>query len=319
MERSPVLKWLLEESQPSVRYLALTRLMGRDESDPEVADARVQIPKKGWASEILAKEDPGGWWANAENAYQPKYISSNWMLLILADLGMRRDQGVSLACERWIEQFSKPDGGFGSPKWSKGHLCTTGNMARALVQFGYAEHPKVKAAFRWMVENSAEKGGWSCFGGGRNLDSWEPMSAFAVLPRDKWDKSMKLTLEKAAEFFLERELHRQGENYEPWYRFHYPVHYYYDLLVGLDFMTALRYAGDRRLSHAAEVLAKKRQADGKWKLDAVHPDVEGSMADWYAKHPKDAPIRFSLEKVGSPSKMITLKALIVQKRLEKAG
>jgi len=125
-------------------------------------------------------------------------------------------------------------------------------------------------------------------------------------------------VEKAAEFYLEREVHRQGEHYEPWYRFHYPVHYYYDLLVGLDFMTALGYAKDKRLNHAIEVLKKKKGKDGRWNLDAVHPDVEGGVAEWYAKHPKQAPTPFSLEKVGEPSKMITLRAMIVEKRLAEA-
>lgn len=121
---------------------------------------------------------------------------------------------------------------------------------------------------------------------------------------------MKLAVEKGAEFFLEREMHKQGAHYEPWYRFHYPVHYYYDLLVGLDFITALGYGYDKRLSHAIDILKQKRGAEGRWNLDTVHPDVEG-MAEWYKKHPKQAPTPFALERVGEPSKMITLKAMLV--------
>jgi hypothetical protein len=61
---------------------------------------------------------------------------------------------------------------------------------------------------------------------------------------------MKLALQKRAEFFLERELHKRAGRYEPWYRFGYPVHYYYDLLVGLDFMTAL---GSAHLLHLNQI------------------------------------------------------------------
>jgi len=118
-----------------------------------------------------------------------------------------------------------------------------------------------------------------------------------------------------AEFFLERELHRQGTRYGPWYRFHYPIHYYYDLLVGLDFMTALGYGDDRRLGYAVKLLKKKKRCDGKWNLDAIHPDVEGGMAEWFKKHPKDTPTPFSLEQPGRPSKMITLTAMRVLQRL----
>jgi hypothetical protein len=308
--------WLLEEEQPSVRYLTLTRLLDKTEKDPEVESARASMVRKGWVADILRDQRPGGWWVAAENPCVPKFVGTNWMLLVLADLGLKADPFVSTACLRWISQLSKPDGGFSPPSWSKSHLCVTGNAARALVQFGYEDHPKVRGAFRWLVENQAEKGGWSCFGSGRNLDSWEPMSALAALPRRKWTKSMKQAVENGAEFYLERELHIQGAHYEPWYRFHYPVHYYYDLLVALDFMTALGYAGDRRLSHAVDVLKKKRRQDGRWVLDALHPDVEGSMKAWYTEHPKDVPVPFSLEHVGEPSKLITLKALQILRRLD---
>jgi hypothetical protein len=126
---------------------------------------------------------------------------------------------------------------------------------------------------------------------------------------------MELAVQRGAEFYLERELHKQGDRYEPWYRFHYPVHYYYDILVGLDFMTALGYKDDKRLGHAIEVLKKSRKSDGRWNLDAVHPDVEGGLGEWYRKHPRQAPTPFALEKVGAPSKMITFRALQVLSRL----
>jgi hypothetical protein len=311
------LKWLLEESQPSLRYLALTQLLGKSEDDSEVQSAKAMIAETGWASDILDKQLPGGWWLEKESLYKPKYLSTNWMLLILSDLGLtKREARIAKACELWIKRYAKKDGGFGPDGGSKSHLCTAGNMARALVKFGYAEHPKVRSAFQWFVKNQAGLGGWSCFGSGRNLDSWEPMSAFAAYPRQKWTKSMKLAVEKGAEFYLEREMDKQGARYEPWYRFHYPIHYYYDLLVGLDFMTALGYGDDRRLSRAIHTLKEKQRADGRWNLDAVHPDVEGGMAEWYKRHPKQAPTEFALEKVGEPSKMITLKAMSVLDRLD---
>lgn len=312
---SPI-RWLLQEEQPAVRYLTLRNLLGRSEDDGEVEAARQAIPVGGWVSEILAKQTPDGTWGERANLYTPKYLSTNWMLLVLSDLGVQRDNpNISKACDRWIRAFSKEDGGFGADGAGRSHLCIVGNTARALVKFGYAGHPKVRSAFEWMVRNAAERGGWSCFGSGRNLDSWEPMSAFAVYPREKWTKSMKNVVEKGAEFYLERELHRQGEHYEPWYRTHYPIHYYYDMLVGLEFMTALGYGNDRRLGHAVEWLKRKRRPDGKWNLDAAHPDVEGGMAEWYRGHPKQKPTPFTLERVGEPSKMITLRASQVLDRL----
>ncbi|MBP7148265.1 MAG: hypothetical protein KBD01_12005 [Acidobacteria bacterium] len=319
METS-VIDWLLGQDEPSVRYLALTRLLDRPARDGEVRAARARIGREGWAAEILARQDPAGWWVEEQSLYRPKYLSTNWMLLVLADLGLTRaDPRIAKACELWLARFTKPGGGFGADRDRAAHLCVAGNTARALVQFGYEEHPAVRGAFEWFVAHQDKNGGWSCFGSGRNLDSWEPLSAFAVYPRARWTPEMRRAVERGAEFFLERELHRQGAHYEPWFRTHYPVHYYYDLLVGLDFMTALGYGGDPRLAHALDWLRSRRRRDGRWNLDAVHPDVGDAMREWFAKHPKQTPTPFTLETPGRASKMITLRALLVLRRVEAAA
>src|SRR2546426_3340404 len=314
MPPKAILAWLLEDDQPAIRYLALTQLLHRGADDAEVVTAKEDLVKRGWAADILARQNPGGWWVADKSLYRPKYLSTNWMLLILSDLGLTKaGPRIRKACELWISRYARDDGGFAMDNAKQSHHCTAGNMARALVRFGYEDDPKVRSAFEWFVKTRDKNGGWSCFGSGRNLDSWEAMSAFAALPRETWNAGMKAAVGAGAEFYLQRELHKQGEHYEPWYRFHYPVHYYYDLLVGLDFMTALGYRDDPRLKHAVDALKKKRRADGRWNLDAVHPDLEGSAAEWYKKEP---PTPFALEEAGSPSNMATLRALVVLDRLD---
>ena len=316
MTSKTALEWLLGEDQPAIRYLALRELVGKPEDDSEVRATKAMISKKGWAADILARQASAGWWVDRDSLYQPKYLSSNWMLLVLADLGLTKaDPRIDKACRLWIRRFAMEDGGFAGSGKKRGHLCTTGNMARALVQFGYGNHPRVRAAFEWLEKTRDKNGGWSCFGSGRNLDSWEGMSAFAVYPREKWTPGMKRAVDLAAEFYLQRELHKQGDPYPPWNRFHYPVHYYYDVLVGLDFLTALGYTDDPRLEYGLSLLKKKRRPDGRWNLDAVHPDVEGGMAEWYAKNPKHVPTPFALEEAGKPSKMVTLIAMRVLARI----
>jgi hypothetical protein len=307
--RPSVLAWLLEESQPSIRYRTFTELLGRKADDPEVLKAKGQILERGWAAEILARRTAGGGWADASSQYQPKYVSTNWMMLTLSDLGLTRSiPAVAELCEFWMKGFAAKDGGLGGNSKGTPHYCVAANMARALIRFGYADDPRVRQTLGRLANEASPKGGWSCWGSGRNLDSWEAMSAFAVYPRSEWTDRMRSSVEKGAEFFLERELHRQGERYPPWYRFHYPVHYYYDLLVGLDFMSALGYGGDPRMDYAIKFLRSRQRRDGTWNLDAVHPDVLGAYGAWLKEHP---PIPFALETRGRPSKMITLTALRV--------
>lgn len=322
MASRKVLDWLLADDQPAMRYRTLTELLGKPERDPEVRAAKARIPSTGWAAEILSRRDPAGWWVGEKSLYRPKYVATNWNLLMLSDLGTTRAiPAVRASCELWMDRSPLKGGGVGGFSNGKGHLCYTGNMARALIRFGYEDDPRLRKALDWLVATAHPKGGWTCwsFGDGpapgRNLDSWEALSALAAYPRSRWTGSMQGAVERGVEFFLDRELHRQGERYPPWYRFHYPVHYYYDVLVGLDLVTSLGYGSDPRLKFALSLLKRKRRADGRWNLDAVHPDVEGGVAEWFRQHPKDRPTPVALEAPGKPSKMISLTALKVLDRV----
>ncbi|MGA7923189.1 MAG: nitrogen fixation protein NifH, partial [Thermoplasmata archaeon] len=136
--------WLLEDDQPSARYLALTELLGRAEDDPEVREARARIPETGWAADILAERNPEGWWADEKSLYLPKYLATNWQLLMLSDLGLTRDVApVGASCELWMRRFAAKDGGLGGNSGGTPHHCLAGNMARALIRFGYADDSRV--------------------------------------------------------------------------------------------------------------------------------------------------------------------------------
>lgn len=317
MGAAEVRKWLLEPSQPSVRYRALTELFDRRPDDAEARESREQIPRTGWAAEILAGRDTAGWWASSESLYRPKYVSTNWRMIVLSDLGLTREhRDVRASAELWMAGMPLRGGGVGGNSKGTGHHCAVGNIARSLIRLGYGGDPRVRRSLEWLVETASPLGGWSCFGSGRNLDSWEGLSALAAIPRAERSAAMDRVVDRAVEFYLERELHRQSGRYPPWERFHYPVHYYYDVLVGLDLMTRLGRADDPRLRWGLERLRSKRRRDGRWNLDAVHPDVSGAMERWFASHPKDRPIPWSLERAGAPSKMVTLTALTVLARVD---
>src|SRR2546425_899567 len=167
----------------------------------------------------------------------------------------------------------------------------------------------------WAAEIlRTQKPGGHCFDSEKGtLDCWEALAAFGALGRERLTRSMKRSVERGSEFYLERKLHKEGSRkYAPWFRFHYPTHYYYDILVGLDVLTALGYGDDRRLEYGLKVLREKRQPDGRWHLDAVHPDLGPG-----AKYRVTPPVTpFALEEAGRASKWITLTALRVLKRVE---
>jgi hypothetical protein len=318
MKKQEIIDWLLETEQPAVRFLTLRDLLDRPDDDADVRDARRMIPDKGWAYDVLSTQSPGGYWESEEDLYWPKYSATIWKLIVLSDFGMTaNDERIRRSCELFLERYSRPDGGFDTPgsDYPSSEVCLTGNLARVLFRSGYGDDARVLAAFGWIVENQKSDGGWHCNESSSKgtLDCWEGLSAFANLPRERWTRGIKNSIERGAEFYLTRRLCKEGKrSYKPWFRFHYPVHYYYDILVGLDTITALGYADDRRLKTTLGVLRKKRRRNGTWALDAIHPDL--AVGARYRL--RRTPNRFALEEKGKPSKWITLTALRVLKRTD---
>jgi hypothetical protein len=309
-------RFLLRDSDPSIRLLALKDLWDRPENDPEVRAARRQIGRKGWAAEILRLQNPGGHWEvlrkDESDLYVPKYISTNFRLIVLADLELtRRDPRIDRAAKLLLDRWSHPKEGIWGEPGSE--TCITGNAVRMMVRFGFGEDPRVQRALDWLVSAQKADGGWHCWRSRTGtLAAWEAMAAFAALPPSSRSPRLTRAIERGAEFYLERGLLREadGSTYGPWRRIHYPHHYYYDFLLGLDFLTALGYGSDRRLRPALDLLERKRGKDGAWRLDAVQPDLEAS--DPYHHPPPIYPVM--LEYLGEPSQWATLVALRVLRR-----
>ncbi len=97
--RENLVDWLLEESNPSIRYLTLHDLLDKSEDDSEVTVAKEAITKSPVVMEILAKQSSKGYWEEPANPYRSKYKSSHWQIMVLGQLGMdNTDERVRKAC-----------------------------------------------------------------------------------------------------------------------------------------------------------------------------------------------------------------------------
>jgi hypothetical protein len=321
-EDAKVVEWLLEGNQPAVRYRTLVDLLGRKEDDPEVRSTRSKIARVGWAADQLRQQGPKGFWEPREPKdidewvdflYFPYYTATNWRALVLSDLGLTStNPKVKKLAELLFEyklRLSSPFNFFHE------EMCISANTARMLTVFGFADDFRTRKLYDWLLEDQREDGGWNCSQGTPGtLDVWEPLAAFESLPKPKRSPKVERSIARGAEFYLKHNLINEGRPYAPWRRFHYPNHYYYDVLVGLDVITGLGFGDDRRLRPALDILKTKRRSDGKWSIDRAHPDLgPGANA-----HPDRKLKPLVIEAPGRPSKWITLKALRVLKRVNEA-
>jgi hypothetical protein len=78
--------------------------------------------------------------------------------------------------------------------------------------------------------------------------------------------------------------------------FAFPYYWHYDVLRALDYFRRSGADPDPRMAEAVAVVQSKRQPDGRWLLDRIHPGR----------------VYFDLEAgVGTPSRWNTLRALRV--------
>ena len=169
----------------------------------------------------------------------------------------------------------------------------------------------MRPAIDWLVRHQKKDGGWHCFRSRTGtLDCWEVLAGFAALPPEARTPPVLRAIERGAEFYLQRRLFREGRTpYRPWFRLHYPVHYYYDILVGLDVLTSLGYGDDPRMGPALDRLEGMRNRDGSWNMDALHPDTEDPGYQFRGPF-----YPLGLEVPGRPSRWITTTALTVLAR-----
>ncbi len=325
--RNKVLNWLLEEDDPAVRYVALRDLMGCPPEDGELAAARAAAHRRGTIPAILDHMESEGYWVEAGPGYYPKYKSTVWSTLLLAQVGAsaREDRRVAKACAYLLEHALTPGGQFtvsGAPSGTAD--CLQGNLCAALLDLGW-DDPRLGKAFEWMARSVTGEGiapaselkapvryyagkcgpVFACGSNNKLPCAWggvKVMVAFGKWPRERRTPEIERAIQKGVDFLLSvdpaQAAYPSGYGDKPsgnWWKFGFPVFYVTDLLQTVEALTALGYGRDPRLAHALKLIREKQDHQGRWLLEY---DYKGKT--W---------VEFGANK--QPNKWVTLRALRV--------
>jgi hypothetical protein len=321
---------LLLDSDPAIRWQALRDLT--DAPAVEVAAERARVATEGWGARLLAMQGTDGTWGGA--AWNRGWDSTMHVMTLLREMGLdpasdqaRRAVGLVRDRVQWVGWLLVGDRvtwqGQGTPgnPFFVGEVepCINGQVAASGAYFGQ----DVGGIVSRLLAEQLPDGGWNC-----EAENGSTRSSFntticvleALLEHERAAGGTAGSAEvtaarlRAQEYLLERRLLRRkstGEVIErdrkggaSFTRFAFPPWWHYDVLRGLDYLRNAGVTPDGRAAEAIELVASKRDGDGRWPLDT--------------RYPGEMPVEIG-EGEGRPSRWNTLRALRVLRWYERAG
>lgn len=289
--------WLLDPSDPGVRYLALRDIFADRFSTRELDQAALEAHTSGPIRHVLDHMSPEGWWSKTGPGYSPKYRSTVWAVTLLGQLGARveLDARVETACQYVLANTYAEGGYFSHSGTPSGTFdCLQGNLIWALLAMGCRD-ARLLQALDWMARSQTGEGvapvtdrkapvrycsmkcgpDFRCSANGRLPCAWgatKVMMAFGLVPQDWQTELMRQAIARGVDLFFSVDPVTAAWPYErninrDWWKFGFPLFYITDLLQVAEALAALGMANDPRMESLLELILQKQSAPGRWMLE----------------------------------------------------
>jgi len=303
----------LMAGDPAIRWQTLRDLLGAPEAEWQTERRRTL--ETGWGAQLLAHQDANGIWGGG--LYSPKWISSTYTLLALIHLGLPADhaparQGARLLLDRMLGETC--DAEF-ERKLKDMDRCIVGMLLQIAAYFDVGDPPRLRVIVGNLLRETMPDGGWNCRKGRKMSNRPEPHhssfhTTFNVLDglreyveqgRGPRGEEILSAEAGARQLMLQHRLvysdHTGQVINDHFTRLAYPYRWHYSVLRGLEYFARSGAPRDAGAQDAMELLMAKRGEDGLWPLE----------------HKYAAKEYFTMERIGKPSRWVTLRALRVLK------
>jgi hypothetical protein len=267
------LGWLLASSEPAVRWLTRTRVLGLDVKDAEVRRDRKAILDGPIVSELLNHEPD-----RARPHPYAKWAGAHWRLVSLVELGIPvgepRAIGQLDPVLRWL---TNPGHLRGVPVINgRARRCGSqeGNALAVATLLGQTADPRVQQIAENLVRWQWPDGGWNCdrkpaASHSSFHESISPMWGLLEYANATGHTGARKAVKKTADFVLRHHVFRSERTGEPMHPSmmvaHWPPYWHYDFLRGLTILGRAGALRDRRVNAALDELLAQRQPDGTWR------------------------------------------------------
>lgn len=305
-----LIAWLLA-GDAAIRWQTMRDLLDAPAGTWQAEQQHTQT--SGWGAQLLALQAPDGRWGGG--IYSPKWVSTTYTLLTLADIGLPQACAAAQKGTRLLldEMLGPADDPRFTLRLAQCDRCIVGMILRLAVCFTPVDE-RIEPLVGNLLAEMMPDGAWNC----RRQRRPRPVhssfhTTFNVLEGlreyiERGDGPLRPAALAAAvsaaeasalEFMLQHRLYRSDKTgeviNEKFTRFSFPTRWYYDVLRGLSYFARANAPRDARLEDALALLARRQRQDGRWPVQNKHPGR----------------VHFDMEKTGGPSRWNTLRALRV--------
>lgn len=317
-----VMSWLLEESHPAARYLALRDLVGTGVSRDDLIAAKERVPEWKPLKRILDRQKEDGSFKSTEK--KPTAMPTFAALELMDKCGLdKSDEHVTKAHD-YLAENHVVDGAISYTRGGSGVLpCYVGKVTYPLVHMGFLESDIVKGAVDWILDyqrfdhKQTRAGGekkWRFKAVNHYGGCWFSVSCYhgvvatfetlAAIPPRKRSDDVKSRIQDAVQYLRIHRAFKKSKEDKPLFR-HLTQFFLYGSYRShlIDVLHALTNA-DRELVKETWV---------KEALEAVESLTITGRVPLVKNYPTKIVDPLPLERVGSPSKLLTHQWLVVKK------
>jgi len=271
MNDSDIIQWLMLAKTPSIRYFTHRLLLGYPEGDARVEAEQREMKTTGPIPAMLRHQTEAGCWSGECSYYTPKYTSTHWSMLLLAELGtdgsdprLRKGAAFMLTAIRDELKITLEKGGHGLS-------CFWGNLLRYALHCGQADNSQIQDIIHYLANDAQND--WCCSYNGGLPCAWGTARAlWGLSALESYQRTPKVeaTIQSGLTFILEK--HRliaadyptSGQVHPLWFRLNFPLFYQADILFVLRVVTELKALDHPEASSALEWLVSHRGPKGLW-------------------------------------------------------
>src|SRR5436853_2955767 len=161
--KDPIVNWLLESDDPSIRYLTLTDILDIPSDAKEVLAAKKQIPNGPIVKTLLSGQQAVGGFG--VHPYQ-KWTGAHWRLVSLVELGIPPGFRPAVKATNLVPTWLLGEAHLRNVPKINGlyRRCASqeGNALAVCSRLGLAEDPRVVQLAESLVGWQWADGGWNC-------------------------------------------------------------------------------------------------------------------------------------------------------------